>query len=199
MLISVGYVRGIGEGLCQFGGSPYLVEDVPKVVGELIGWKYHVHSTAYAKNVRITGFPVGTSVAYTDTDESTVAVAVDSEDYVLLLEADNDARLRSSLNTLQLTAPLHSDVDFDLDVVVRTSGGSDHLYVERVKVLAVADPPEVSATDLIVVSSITALPLLSFALVWYSCTLLHELDSKSHPSIVKGSRRRRSCSSSGRS
>jgi hypothetical protein len=129
-----------------------LVEDVPKVVGEQIGWQYHTHATSYAKAVRISGFQVGSAVSYTDTDQTAVSVMVDSEDYVLLLEADNDVRLRSSLDTLQITAPLHSDVDFDLHVLVRTSAETDHLYLERVRVLAVADPPQVSATELVVVS-----------------------------------------------
>jgi hypothetical protein len=154
MRCSVGYVRGIGEGLCQFGSQSYLVEDVLKVLGDSFTRKYYVLDTSYAQNVKITGSPVGSSsVAYTDTDQFDVSLTVDSEDYVLFLAAENDARLRSSLNSLELTAPLHSDVNFKLDVAVRTSGGSDHLYVQRIRVFTVAVPPEVSATGVLQVSS----------------------------------------------
>ena len=151
---------GVGEGLCQFGGTSYLVEDVPKVIGDRLGWIYHDHQTAYATRLNITGFPVGSTVWYNDTNYVRQSESVDDEGYELILIADNDARLRFSLDSLEIQAPLHSDVDFILDVLVRTTAGSNHLYQERVAVLAVADPPQVTAVTPVLQVSYQAVPEL---------------------------------------
>lgn len=150
----MGIVRGIGEGLCQFGSSAYLVEDVQKTIGEgMMEWRHQTWSTSLVQTLKLSGFPNGTAVSYIDTDDTTISTIVESDSFEAILTADDDEnRIIEAFHTLTLTAPPHSDVDFDIRMVVVTTGGYEHLYVKKVVVFAVADPPSVTATDTISVS-----------------------------------------------
>ena len=70
---------------------------------------------------------------------------------VLDLQDDEDG-IRQALDTLALTAPLHSDVNFKLTLIVTTTGNYEQFYTEDVTVYAVADPPNVAATESLMVS-----------------------------------------------
>jgi hypothetical protein len=153
---SASIVKGIGEGLCMFGsGSSTIVEDVTKHIGkEIFGWKHQEGSGYYTERCRVSGFPIGTTLSYTDIDQNFVNLVMDDELYEIDLTADNDEDLiRASLDSITITAPEHSDENFALDIIVTESDFSgDHQYVHRLFVLAVADPPTVSAIDILQVS-----------------------------------------------
>ena len=59
--------------------------------------------------------------------------------------------IEAALNTLTIQAPLHSDVDFTFAYFVGTSSGYIHKFTHPVTVLAIADPPQVTATETILV------------------------------------------------
>lgn len=141
----------------------------------------------YTERCRVTGFPIGTSLSYTDIDQNFVSLVIDDESYTIDLAADNDEDLiRASLDSITITAPPHSDVDFSLDITVTESNFvSDHHYLHRVTVLAVADPPTVSAAPIIMVS--TVWPLAAdhiFLYRFYVRPFHHFTISPSHTLII---------------
>eukprot|EP00980_Cylindrotheca_fusiformis_P030495 scaffold24914_cov117-Cylindrotheca_fusiformis.AAC.1 len=146
-------VNGIGEGLCMFGsGSSTITEDVPKQIGtDIFGWKHQEGTEYFTERCRVTGFPIGTTLSYIDINQNPVNLVIQDESFEIDLAADNNEDLiRASLDSITITAPLHSDVDFALEITVTESNfASDHDYIHRVIVLAVADPPTVSATELL--------------------------------------------------
>jgi hypothetical protein len=118
----------------------------------MMGWMHRVGSTTLVQALRITGFAIGTAVTYVDTDNTTVSTTVESDLFQIRISAENNEdEIRAALDTLTLTAALHSDENFELRLIVETTGGDEHLYVNPVAVLAVADPPSVTATDLVLV------------------------------------------------
>jgi hypothetical protein len=105
------------------------------------------------KRLEITGFPIGTAVSYTDIDDTPISVVVDTDSYELVLDLqDNEDGIRQALDTLALTAPPHSDLNFELTLIVTTTGNVKQFYNKEVVVFAVADPPNVAATESLTVS-----------------------------------------------
>jgi hypothetical protein len=136
-------------------GASTIVEDVTKQIGtEIFGWKHQEGSGYYTERCRVSGFPKGTTLSYTDIDQNFVSLVMDDESYEIDLTAVNDEDLiRASLDSIIITAPEHSDENFSLDIIVTESNlFGDNQYVHRVFVLAVADPPTVSAIDILQVS-----------------------------------------------
>jgi hypothetical protein len=105
----------------------------------------------------ITGFPLGTTVEYTDTKNDFFSTVVSDGTFAVVLGSGDpfsnleEPEIRDALNTLALQAPPHSDVDFNLDVIVKV-GESVHRYSKPVAVFAVADTPAVIASEYLVVS-----------------------------------------------
>lgn len=151
----VGIVRGIGEGVCQYGGGTWLVEDVERNVGEFFGWIHHDPARGGVRSWTASNFPVGATVAYDDLDGNQVSEVVeDSETFQISFEIDNNEdKLVELLETLTLKAPLNSDDNFKISMLVVTEGGYNHRYEEPVTVYAVADPPTVTASPRLLVSS----------------------------------------------
>jgi hypothetical protein len=136
--------------ICQYGSDSRIVEDNERTIGrDITGWIHHDDGRPIdaVVQVLITGFPSGTTVSYTDTGGTVVTVVVDGDGYDAIFTADGEAKIRAALDTLTLTAPLHSDVDFGLEITVTTSASIKHSYAHPVLVQAVADPPSVSATE----------------------------------------------------
>jgi hypothetical protein len=140
----VGIVRGIGEAFCMFDTSPTLTEDVQKQIGRNVIWYLHDYSTDLVNAIEISGFPIGTQVAYTHVDQSLTDEIVESEDFLVFFEG-SEADIRSALNTLTITPVPQSDDEFQLPFTVATDTGRLGEYSTRVNVLAVADLPSVSA------------------------------------------------------
>jgi hypothetical protein len=130
-----------------------LVEDVEREVGEFMGWIHHEPARGSVNKVKVTGFPIGTAISYTDIDGTPISTVVDTDsfEFVLDLQDDEDA-IRQALETLALTAPLHSDVNFALTLIVTTTGNYEQFYTKYVTVYAVADPPNAAATESLAVS-----------------------------------------------
>lgn len=148
----VGVVRGIGEGLCALGGPSWLVEDRSRTLGGDLFWIHHDTPLGSVNRISLTGFPVGASIEYTDTDGTLVSSIVEDDSFIIVigsgdpLSNDEEATIRASLDTLSVQAPLHSDVNFVVDMIVQVGDG-DHRYERAIQVYAVADPPTVSATE----------------------------------------------------
>jgi hypothetical protein len=111
----VGIVRGIGEAVCMFDtATDTLTEDVPKQIGPGIVWSLHDYSTDLVDAIEISGFPIGSRVAYTHVDQSlTTNETVESEDFLVLFEG-SEADIRSALDTLTITPVPQSDDEFHL-------------------------------------------------------------------------------------
>jgi hypothetical protein len=148
----VGIVRGIGEAVCMFDtATDTLTEDVPKQIGPGIVWSLHDYSTDLVDAIEISGFPIGSRVAYTHVDQSlTTNETVESEDFLVLFEG-SEADIRSALDTLTITPVPQSDDEFHLKYAVATNAMRLGEYSSRIFVLAVADMPSVSATESIMV------------------------------------------------
>jgi hypothetical protein len=144
-------VKGIGEGVCRLGARSLIAEDVPRNIGsDIIGWMVMDEGpTPLVKNLTFTDVPPGVTVSYTDTDGTAVTEIVPSEGYNFTIgrPEDNEDAIRAALDTLTLLAPLHSDEDFVINYYVGTASGYVHNYVHPVTVLAIADSPQVTATE----------------------------------------------------
>jgi hypothetical protein len=152
----VGIVRGIGEGLCALGGPSWLVEDRSRTVGDDLYWIHQDTPHGSVNRISLTGFPIGTSVDYTNTEGTSVSTVVEDDSFGVVIGSGDplsnteEASIRAALDTLTLQAPLHSDVDFDIDMIVQVGEG-EHRYERGIRVYAVADPPTVSASEILVV------------------------------------------------
>jgi hypothetical protein len=144
----VDYVNGIGEGICRLGALSNVVEDVWKNIGDdILGWMHHDYADGpgpLVKNITFFNVTVGSSMRYTPPGGSLVSATVDSEDFEFSFAGDEDT-IRAAIDTIELLAPLHSDVDFDMAYRIFTESDTDHIFRHPVKVLAVADPPVVEA------------------------------------------------------
>lgn len=154
----ISIVRGIGLGLCMLSGGSWLVEDRKRTVGPSLEW-YHPNDNLFGSVNQLTlaGFPVGTTVEYTDSQGNFVSSVVSDDTFSVVLGSGDplsnleEPAIREALNTLALQAALHTDEDFDLDFLVKV-GGSIHRYVKPIIVYAVADPPGVAASESLLVS-----------------------------------------------
>ena len=154
----VGTVRGIGLGLCMLGGGSWLVEDRKRTMGQDLTWMQQEEDLfGSANQLTISGFPLGTAVEYTDTQDNFVSNIVSDETFELVLGSGDplsnleEQEIIGALKTLTLQAPPHSDDDFELDLVVNI-GASAYLYRRSVSVFAVADPPAINASEYLIVS-----------------------------------------------
>lgn len=153
----VGIVQGIGLGLCMLGGGTWLVEDRKRTLGEELNWVHRDDGLLGSTNqLKLSNFPLGTTVEYTDTRGDFVSTVVSDEDFAVVLGSGDplsnleEQEIRNALDTLTLQAPLHSDDDFDLYFTVKV-GASVHRYTKRVSVFAVADPPALDVPEYLVV------------------------------------------------
>jgi hypothetical protein len=152
----VGIVRGIGEGLCALGGPSWLVEDRSRTMGQDLYWIHHDTPLGSVNRISLTGFPSGTSVEYANTEGTLVSTLVEDDSFSVVigsgdqLSNNEEASIRAVLDTFTLQAPLHSDVDFVIDMIVQV-GATEHRYERGMRVYAVADPPTVSASEILVV------------------------------------------------
>ncbi len=107
--------------------------------------------TPLVKSVTFATFPVGVTVSYTDTNGSSVSKVIQSQTYNFTIAGEDEDQIRASLDTLSLLAPLNSDIDFEFVYYVLTESGFVYQYTHPVKVLAIADPPGISAMESILV------------------------------------------------
>jgi hypothetical protein len=116
-------------------------------------WIHHEPARGSVKKLEVTGFPIGTTVSYIAIDGTPISSVVDTDSFELVLDLqDDEDGIRQTLDTLALTAPLHSDVNFQLTLIVTTTGNYEQFYTEEITVYAVADPPNVAATESLTVS-----------------------------------------------
>ena len=142
-----GIVRGIGEAICMFNASgSTLTEDVPKQIGPDVIWNLHDYSTDFVDAIEISGFPIGSRVAYTQVDQSLTDEIVENEDFLVFFEGGDADIVRSALDTLTITSVPQSDDNFQLKFTVATNALRLGEYAHQVNVRAVADLPTVSAT-----------------------------------------------------
>jgi hypothetical protein len=123
-------------------------------IGEdIMAWmnepKYDDSPEPLVLNVTLTKFAVGSTVSYTDPSGTAISKVVTSEGTNFTIVAETEQDIRSSLDTLTVQAPLNSDDDFVIEYFVGTASGYIHTYTHPIRVMAVADPPQVSATQLL--------------------------------------------------
>jgi hypothetical protein len=154
VFLVINIVRGVGEGICRLGARSFISEDYAMNIGEdLLAWmrdpKYDDSPTPMIKNITLTNFTVGSTVSYTEPSGNAISQVVNTKDMNFTIVAETEEDLRSSLDTLTLQAPLNSDDDMVIDYFVGTESGYIHRYTHPIKVLAVADPPQISAIDVL--------------------------------------------------
>ncbi len=132
-------------------GLSVLVEDIPKIIGTDFMWNPKPGRIEEAGEIRISGFPANSRLEWTDLYGTTQVVnSVGGPNFVLKLEADNEADLKMILSTLSLRAPPQSDVNFNLNVTVVSLNDSvnfQNSYIHPVTVQAVADLPFIISTQ----------------------------------------------------
>ncbi|MFO1170787.1 MAG: type I secretion C-terminal target domain-containing protein [Hyphomicrobiaceae bacterium] len=144
-------VTAVVDGV-TFRNDSTIVEDVKSTIGGDIAYD-HIDADGSEKvtTITVTGFPVGTSVEYTDVGGTAQAfVATGSE--TITLTGGTEAQIRAALDTLSVKAPPHSDVNFNLTVKVTTEDNDSSVItdtrVHAVTVQAVADAPSVTAGNI---------------------------------------------------
>ena len=141
-------MTGIGEGICRLSAQSRVAEDVWRNIGDdILGWIHHDYPDGpgpLAKNVTFFNITAGSRVRYTPPGGSVVEEAVDSVDFEFSFAGDEET-LRAAIDTIELLAPLHSDVDFDMAYRVFSVSNTAHIFRHPIKVLAIADPPVVEA------------------------------------------------------
>ena len=142
----------------MLGGGSWLVEDRKRTMGQDLTWMQQEEDLfGSANQLTISGFPLGTAVEYTDTQDNFVSNIVSDETFEVVLGSGDplsnleEQEIIGALKTLTLQAPPHSDDDFELDLVVNI-GASAYLYRRSVSVFAVADPPSINASEYLIVS-----------------------------------------------
>lgn len=96
-------------------GSSVVVEDVPRIIGTDFNWTRLAGRDEQVEEITITGFMPGSFVKWSDGN-----LTVQDTGDKLTLTANSEEGLIAILETLTLTAPLHSDSDFSLSVTVMT-------------------------------------------------------------------------------
>lgn len=143
-------VTAVADGVTH-SGSSVLVEDVSRSIGSNIQYaRIDNDGSESVVSVTVSGFLAGTTVSYTDVGGTPQSVTADGTT-VLTFTGGSEAQIRAALDTLTVTAPLHSDTNFALSVSVTTNDndGSSKVdtFAHAVVVQAVADAPTVSADD----------------------------------------------------
>lgn len=138
--------------MCRLGARSLIAEDVARNIGkDIIGWlTVDEGPSPIVDSLTFSEIPSGVTVSYTDTDGSSVSEVIPSSSYNVTIAGDESA-IRASLDTFTIQAPLNSDVDFAFVYHVRTASGYVHKFTHPVTVLAIADPPAISATETILV------------------------------------------------
>lgn len=100
-------------------GSSTLLEDVPRAIGTDIEWlRLENRADEVVRQVNVTGFPTGTVVSYVDSSNQVVTQTSDDEGLVVVFTGGTEARIRADVDSITVTAPGNSDVDFALTVTV---------------------------------------------------------------------------------
>jgi hypothetical protein len=114
-------------------------------------------------SVVISGFPIGTRVSYVNAmGVSTMTTIGAVSDEITITGAD-EAMVESRLDSVTVTAPAESDVNFALNVKVMAATANANIIavvVFQVTVLAVADKPTLSVTSPIMVIEDLTVPLV---------------------------------------
>ncbi|MEM9356422.1 MAG: type I secretion C-terminal target domain-containing protein [Pseudomonadota bacterium] len=137
-------------------GSSTIVEDVARTIGSDIKYaKIDTDGTESVTTVAVAGFPSGASVTYTPVGGGTPITFTDGR--TIILTGGTEAEIRAALDSLNVQAPEHSDVDINLTISATTTDNTtspntaDHTetttWNHSVVVQAVADAPTVSATS----------------------------------------------------
>jgi hypothetical protein len=142
-----------------------MLEDTSKAMGLDISWTRLGNQDEVVREVNVTGFLEGTIVSYVATSNNAVNVTVDSEGLlVTFVGVGDDVRMRTAVDSLTVTPPLHSDVDFILTVTLAADTDNEldmGSYAHVVKVKAVADMPSLTINQLYLDEDTTA-PLQIF-------------------------------------
>jgi hypothetical protein len=149
-------------------GNSTIVEDVYKTIGADITWTRRSNRNDTFIRVTVFGFPDGTNVTYTDINGTVISVIATANYTVVIAGGLNEASYRNAVDSLSVTASAHTDVNFDLTVEFITRDplmyeNDENVYTHPVIVQAVADPPTVSANDIIMGEDNTSVPLEIFA------------------------------------
>lgn len=142
-------ITAVADGVTA-GGSSIVVEDVARTIGTEIGWsRIDTDGSESVTRVEVTGFPTGSTYSYVPVGGGApVVVNVAAGGSTLVLTGGSEAQIRSALDSLALTAPLHSDTNFALSVSITTTDNDASTkvdsYSHAVTVQAVADTPSVS-------------------------------------------------------
>ena len=121
-----------------------IVEDVSFNIGMDIVVDVISGRTESIASVSVSGFTEGTAVTYTNLDGSTFATIAGMNGLTVSIPGSDETELRSIMASLHITAPPHSDEDFDLEVTVEADTMNTNIietFLFPVTVLAVADKP----------------------------------------------------------
>jgi hypothetical protein len=149
-------------------GNSTIVEDVPKTIGADFQWTRLINRNDTIIRFTVFGFPDGTNVTYTDINGTVISVIAAANYSVVIAGGGTEQDYRDAVDSLRVTASPHTDVNFDLTVEMITSDPTMYfndinVYTHPVIVQAVADPPTVSANDIIMGEDDTSVPLQIFA------------------------------------
>ena len=148
-------VTAVVDGLTKSGSST-IVEDIAKTIGTDISYsKIDADGSENVTSVVISGIPAGTTVSYTDmlgAAQSFVSTGTETVTFAATKSAANETAIRTALNSLNITAPLNSDVNITLNVSIKTedndSSTTTQAFTHTVVVQAVADTPSVAVTNI---------------------------------------------------
>lgn len=159
-------VTAVADGVTK-SGSSVLVEDVAKTIGADIAYaKIDADGSEHVTGVTISGFPIGSTVTYTDMSgnpQTFLAVGGETVTWSGPKSAATETAIRTALNTLNVQAPAHSDDNFALSVAITMEDNDASVitqtFTHSVVVQAVADAPSVSA-DPITLNEDTSIALV---------------------------------------
>jgi hypothetical protein len=164
-------VTAVADGVTKSGAS-VLVEDVAKTIGGDIQWaKIDADGSESVTRVVIGAIPEPATATITPATGIRVISSVASGIETLTIEVDPvtgaaftraqiEAGIRTTLDTLSLQAPLHSDVNITLSVAITTTDNDassiTQPFSHGVVVQAVADAPSVTADNIALNEDATA-------------------------------------------
>ncbi|MEO1206255.1 MAG: type I secretion C-terminal target domain-containing protein [Pseudomonadota bacterium] len=148
-------------------GQSVLVEDVAKTIGTDISYtKIDLDGTENVTELTVTGFAVGSVVTYTDVGGTPQTLTVTAMTDTITLSGPKtpagETAIRTALDTLNITPPAQSDVNFSLTISATTTDNdastNTTTWQHPVIVQAFADAPAIDA-DNISGNEDTAIPL----------------------------------------
>jgi large repetitive protein len=157
-------VGGIADVL-NITGSSAINEDTATTIGQNIAIALtDTDGSEYISQVVVSGFPVGAVVSFGASDPAVTVSGSGSGPYTLAIASSaNAAKLRTVLDSLGVTAPANSDVNFTLNIAATNidQGGATQVsnasHVVTVK--AVADAPTVTANNVSGTEDVVTYPL----------------------------------------